>query len=80
MATRPGTVGGKTTAKFWAWLLVLASILPGFTLGAWLGARLLVPASAGLAGGAMVLWYGLLGAAIALAGAPETKGHYLVVA
>lgn len=50
-----------TTRKAWAVLLVLASLLPGFALGAWLGAQFLVPRNAGLAGGAMVLWYGLLG-------------------
>jgi len=38
----------------------------GFALGAWTGARFLIPANAGLAGGAMVFWYGLAGAGIAL--------------
>ncbi|NGP54452.1 cytochrome d ubiquinol oxidase subunit II [Thioalkalivibrio sp. XN8] len=45
----------------WKVLLVVASILPGMVLGAWLGAQLLVPRDAGLVAGAMVLWYGLLG-------------------
>ena len=50
----------------WAVLLVLAAIPIGFAIGAWLGARFLVPADAGLAGGAMVLWYGFLGMVLAL--------------
>jgi len=53
--------------KTWAALLVFAAIPIGFALGAWAGARLLVPAGAGLVGGAMVLWYGLLGVLLALA-------------
>jgi hypothetical protein len=57
------------TRKAWATLLVLAAILPGFVLGAWLGAQFLVPRDAGLAGGAMVFWYGALGVLAALVGA-----------
>jgi len=48
---------------------VISSILPGLILGAWLGAQFLVPRDAGLAAGAMVLWYGLLGGLAAVVGA-----------
>ncbi|NGX16328.1 cytochrome d ubiquinol oxidase subunit II [Wenzhouxiangella sp. XN24] len=53
----------------WKVLLVVASILPGLAFGAWLGAQFLVPRDAGLAAGAMVLWYGLLGGLVAVIGA-----------
>lgn len=39
----------------------------GFLVGATLGARFWVTKADGLAGGVMVLWYGLLGALILLA-------------
>jgi len=51
--------------KLWAALLLLAAVPVGFALGAWIGARFLIPANAGLAGGAMVFWYGLLGFVLA---------------
>jgi hypothetical protein len=60
-AARPG--------KAWATLLILAAVLPGFVFGAWLGAQFLVPRDAGLAGGAMVFWYGVVGVLMAVVGA-----------
>lgn len=56
----------KTPHKLWAVLLLLAAVPVGFALGAWLGARLLMPDNAGLVGGAMVFWYGLTGLVVAL--------------
>ncbi len=52
----------------WVWvlLLVLAAIPIGFAVGAWIGARFLIPADAGLVGGAMLFWYGVLGMVLAL--------------
>lgn len=50
----------------WSVLWLLAAIPLGFAIGAWTGARLLVPGSAGLAAGAMVVGYGLLGVLLAL--------------
>jgi hypothetical protein len=47
---------------FWRIILVLSMTLVGLALGAWIGAQFFVSKSDGLAGGVMVLWYGVLGA------------------
>lgn len=52
----------------WTVLIIVAAIPIGFMVGAWLGARLLVPDDAGLAGGAMVFWFGVLGSVLGLVG------------
>lgn len=56
----------KTPRWVWAVLLVVAAVPVGFAFGAWIGGRFLVPDNAGLVGGAMVFWYGLLGLLLAL--------------
>lgn len=56
----------KRSNWLWSALLVLSALPIGFALGAWLGGRFLLPDNAGLAGGAMVLGYGLLGVLLAL--------------
>lgn len=57
---------GAKKSRVWSALWGLAAIPIGFALGAWSGARLLVPDNAGLTGGAMVVWYGALGGLLAL--------------
>lgn len=59
----------KVPRKIWASLLILAALPVGFALGGWTGARLLVPENVGLAGGAMVFWYGVLGMLLVLVAA-----------
>ena len=53
-------------SRLWAVVLLLASLPIGFIAGGWIGGLWLVPADAGLAGGAMVFWYALLGAIVSL--------------
>lgn len=50
----------------WRILLFLSSLAVGFAIGGHVAARFLVTKSDGLAGGVMVLWYGVLGAIILL--------------
>ena len=69
MSPAAAVVLGSKARRAWALLLVLASIPPGFVFGAAVGAQVLVPRSAGLAGGAMVLGYGILGVPAAMVGA-----------
>ncbi len=56
----------KTPHWVWAVVLVVAAVPVGFAFGAWIGGRFLLPDNAGLVGGAMVFWYGLLGLLLAL--------------
>lgn len=51
----------------WGSLLVISLGLMGIIAGAFLGARFFIPDNAGLAGGAMVLWYGILGSLVGIA-------------
>lgn len=75
----PSSADSRSRAgKGWSALLLLASILPGFVLGSWLGARFFVGPNAGLVGGAMVFWYGVLGMLAALVVAALLL-RYLVV-
>ncbi len=54
---------------FWRLLLIVGLAVTGLFLGGFVGGMFLVPKSAGLAGGVMVLWYALGGAAVfAIAG------------
>ena len=50
----------------WRILLALSLLSLGLVLGATTGAQLFVTRADGLAGGAMVLWYGILGALVLL--------------
>lgn len=69
MSVSPSAESGSSPGKGWSALLVLASLLPGFVLGSWLGAKFFVGPDAGLVGGAIVFWYGVLGMLAALVGA-----------
>ncbi len=57
------TTGFRRTV---AVLFTLCAAICGFAAGAWLGARFLVPPGSGLAGPAIVLGYGVVGAVAAL--------------
>jgi hypothetical protein len=58
------------TIFLWRSLLIISFGLVGMYLGSWVGATFFVPKSAGLAGGAMVLMYLILGFVVcAIAGA-----------
>ena len=54
------------STALWRCLLIASGVLAGTLLGLWLGGNFFVPRNAGLAGGAMVLGYGVIGAVVAM--------------